>query len=126
MAQLSKVSHLLRHRSQDVAHPAWRFEMNERIQELAEQVYGSQATEQEIKFAELIIQQCGVALSPMLRDMVSRGQAYDLIKEHFGVEEQVQDSKELHTCPYREEIHNDYESLCDCDEEQQHQCAMDI
>ena len=48
------------------------------------------------------------------------------IKEHFGVEEQVQDSKELHTCPYREEIHNDYESLCDCDEEQQHQCAMDI
>jgi len=100
--------------------------MNERIRELAEQVYGSQATEQEIKFAELIIQQCGVALSPMLRDMVSRGKAFDLIKDHFGVEEQVQDSKELHTCPYREEIHNDYESLCDCDEEQQHQCAMDI
>ena len=38
------------------------------------------------KFAELIIQQCGVALSPMLRDMVSRGQAFDLIKKHFGVE----------------------------------------
>ena len=47
-------------------------------------------------------------------------------QKHFGVEEQVQDSKELHTCPYREEIHNDYESLCDCDEEQQRQCAMDI
>ena len=39
------------------------------------------------KFAELIIEECGVALSPMLRDMVSRGQAYDLIKQHFGVEE---------------------------------------
>ena len=39
------------------------------------------------KFAELIVRECGVALSPMLRDMVSRGQAYDLIKEHFGVEE---------------------------------------
>ena len=39
------------------------------------------------KFAELIIKECGVALSPMLRDMVSRGQAYDLIKQHFGVEE---------------------------------------
>ena len=39
------------------------------------------------KFAELIIKECGVALSPMLRDMVSRGQAYDLIKRHFGVEE---------------------------------------
>jgi hypothetical protein len=39
------------------------------------------------KFAELIVGECGVALSPMLRDMVSRGQAYNLIKEHFGVEE---------------------------------------
>ena len=37
--------------------------------------------------AELIVQECGVALSPMLRDMVSRGQAFDLIKLHFGVEE---------------------------------------
>jgi hypothetical protein len=33
----------------------------------------------------LIVQECGVALTPMLRDMVSRGQAYDLIKQHFGV-----------------------------------------
>ena len=39
------------------------------------------------EFAELIVRECGVALSPMLRDMVSRGQAYDLIKQHFGVEE---------------------------------------
>jgi hypothetical protein len=39
------------------------------------------------KFAELIVRECGVALRPMLRDMVSRGKAYDLIKEHFGVEE---------------------------------------
>ena len=39
------------------------------------------------KFAELIVRECGVALTPMLRDMVSRGQAYNLIKQHFGVEE---------------------------------------
>jgi hypothetical protein len=39
------------------------------------------------KFAELLVRECGVALAPMLRDMVSRGQAYDLIKKHFGVEE---------------------------------------
>lgn len=38
------------------------------------------------KFAEAIVKECGVALSPMLRDMISRGQAYDLIKQHFGVE----------------------------------------
>ena len=36
------------------------------------------------KFAELIVQECGVAPSPVLRDMVSRGQAFDLIKQHFG------------------------------------------
>ena len=37
------------------------------------------------KFAELIIAECGVALNPMLRDMISRGQAHELIKTHFGV-----------------------------------------
>ena len=39
------------------------------------------------KFAGLIVQECQIALSPMLRDMISRGQAYNLIKQHFGVEE---------------------------------------
>ena len=71
--------------------------MNERIKELAEQagmedypiqgvntLYGDKVIQ---KFAELIVEECGVALSPMLRDMVSRGQAFDLIKKHFGVEE---------------------------------------
>jgi len=38
-------------------------------------------------FAELIIEECGVALHPMMRDMISRGQAHQLIKEHFGIEE---------------------------------------
>ena len=32
--------------------------MNKRIQELAEQVYGTRATEQEIKLAELIVWEC--------------------------------------------------------------------
>ena len=32
--------------------------MNKRIKELAEQVYGTQATEQEIKLAELIVWEC--------------------------------------------------------------------
>jgi hypothetical protein len=71
--------------------------MNERIKELLEEagfkVNWQHEDVQAIKmarfekFAELIIEECGVALSPMLRDMVSRGQAYDLIKKHFGVEE---------------------------------------
>ena len=67
--------------------------MNERIRELAEQagIYKldlSDETEYWIieKFAELIVRECGVALTPMLRDMISRGQAYNLIKQHFGVE----------------------------------------
>ena len=80
--------------------------MNERIKELAKQAdnyaykmnpeqdsYGRSANprkfqqDRDAKFAELIVRECGVALSPMLRDMVSRGQAFDLIKKHFGVEE---------------------------------------
>lgn len=69
--------------------------MNERIKELAEQAgfgwddkyHWYVGNEQMKKFAELLVQECGVALSPMLRDMISRGQAYELIKKHFGVEE---------------------------------------
>ena len=78
--------------------------MNERIRELAEQAkkYALDAmikiTDKEqalkvysetydTKFAELIVRECRVALTPMLRDMISRGQAYNLIKQHFGVEE---------------------------------------
>ena len=62
--------------------------MNERIQQLVRQAGFLNKDEESIEyFAELIVRECGVALSPMLRDMVSRGQAYELIKEHFGVEE---------------------------------------
>ena len=32
----------------------------------------------------------------------------------------------LHTCPYKVEINNDYETLCDCDENQQHECSQDV
>ena len=91
----------------DVAHvcsrgpyaPKLKPNMNERIRQLAEQATtivdtvnsqgysSSYANFDREKFAELIVGECGVALSPMLRDMVSRGQAYDLIKQHFGVEE---------------------------------------
>ena len=38
------------------------------------------------KFAELIVKECRVALQTMLRDQISRGHAYKLIEEHFGVE----------------------------------------
>ena len=65
--------------------------MNERIIELAEQSgleynFDPMLWLKYEKFAELTVRECEVALSPMLRDMVSRGQAYDLIKKHFGVE----------------------------------------
>ena len=68
--------------------------MNERIAKLYDQAIiiedgGDYVTGEldPVKFAELIVKECGIALSPMLRDMVSRGQAYDLIKQHFGVDE---------------------------------------
>jgi hypothetical protein len=61
--------------------------VNKRIQELKLRAGIQDNPDQEglDLFAELIVQECGVALSPMLRDMISRGRAYDLIKEHFGV-----------------------------------------
>ena len=40
--------------------------------------------------------------------------------------DEVDDSKELHTCPYLEDIHGDSQTLCDCDEDAMYECAMDI
>lgn len=63
--------------------------MTERIKELKLRAGIQDNPDQEglDLFAELIIRECGAALSPMLRDMISRGQGYDLIKQHFGVKE---------------------------------------
>jgi hypothetical protein len=70
--------------------------MNKRIKELTEQATtyieptsnsGEGWIFDKEKFAELFVQECYVALFPALRDMISRGQAYDMIREHFGVEE---------------------------------------
>ncbi len=33
---------------------------------------------------------------------------------------------EPHTCPYREDVHNDHETLCNCSEEVMRECAADI
>ena len=117
--------------------------MNELIKELAEQATSSRIqydpktmmTEriQEFdkeKFAELIIQECAQAC-------MTEGASYEekaagayqsnlyvtAIKQHFELEEQSTKPNGLHTCPYAEEIHNDYETLCDCDEERTRQCA---
>jgi hypothetical protein len=63
--------------------------MNEQIEKLINRSFTDEQGElfNIEKFAELIVQECGVALSPMLRDQISRGKAFDLIKQHFGVEE---------------------------------------
>ena len=64
-------------------------DMNERIRELAEQVYGS-AHYDDFKFAELIVQEC---LNIVNRHEYSYHEAdplwetAQLIKQHFGVEE---------------------------------------
>lgn len=61
--------------------------MNEQIQKLKEAAGIDYNPDQEglDLFAELIIQECQTALNPMLRDMISRGHGYELIKKHFGV-----------------------------------------
>ena len=67
--------------------------MNERIRELVRQA-GLDDADFPIenwdnvplaKFAELVVRECCIALNPMLRDMISRGQGVDLIKLHFGM-----------------------------------------
>ena len=69
--------------------------MNERIQNLKDKIWTEEywtnpntdklLPAQLNKFAELIVRECCLALNPMLRDMISRGQGVDLIKLHFGM-----------------------------------------
>lgn len=72
--------------------------MNQRIKQLEKQCWSHRVNGTLIdghlhfdveKFAELIVRECGIALNPPVqnRNVISRGQAYDLIKKHFGVEE---------------------------------------
>lgn len=48
------------------------------------------------------------------------------INKMLGEQVPPKQVNEMHTCPYREDIHGDYETLCDCDEESTYQCAQDI
>jgi hypothetical protein len=71
--------------------------MNERIKQITGQVLDELVPEtwvalgydkiKEIqnRTAEIIIRECCIALNPMLRDMISRGQGVDMIKLHFGM-----------------------------------------
>jgi hypothetical protein len=69
--------------------------MNERIKELAVEArlitvddttrYASD-DEFEQKFAEAVIRECCIALNPMLRDMISRGQGREIILQHFDID----------------------------------------
>jgi len=109
--------------------------MNERIKQLAEQAgytkdmfgVGHWDMPECKKFAELIVQECAD-----IATIHQQNHAHDSIGryvlDHFGIaerEDPVQDPN-LHTCPYAEEIHGDYETLCDCDAERQYQCAQSV
>lgn len=69
--------------------------MNPRIQELALQVYGSAATAQEIKFAELIVKECVSIVNKRKDQAIDDGWNVDEamsmaemdLEEHFGVAE---------------------------------------
>ena len=55
--------------------------MNDRIKQLAEQVYGS-AHHDDFKFAELIVRECAE-----IAETAEPYNSSDLIKKHFGVED---------------------------------------
>jgi hypothetical protein len=59
--------------------------MNERIKQLAEQVYGS-AHHDDFKFAELIIREC-IELNRQELSFSAFARMLDKYSEHFGVEQ---------------------------------------
>ena len=57
--------------------------MNKRIQALAEQVYGTRATEQEIKLAELIVWECMLICEDVMKKDNSALGCWSEIKRTF-------------------------------------------
>jgi len=112
--------------------------MNERIKQLAIKAgfpeWSNHAIEFELEqFAELILQECfqacmneGASYEEKSAGAYQSNLYVNAIKKHFELEGQDTESNEWHTCPYAEEIHGDYETLCDCDEERTYQCSRDI
>jgi hypothetical protein len=111
--------------------------MNEKIKQLAIKAGFPEWSHKTVgfeleQFAELIIKECTsvVAGGSFLHDQAPTAifakECSGAIKRHFGVKEQVTESVELHSCPYAEEIHGNYDKMCDCDEERTRQCAMDV
>jgi hypothetical protein len=58
--------------------------MNDRIKQLAKQVYGTQATEQEIKFAELIIREAADIATMNQHQWHCPG---TYVLKHFGIDQ---------------------------------------
>ena len=57
--------------------------MNKRIKQLIEQVYGTQATEQEIKLAELIVWECMLICEDVMKKDNSALGCWSEIKRKF-------------------------------------------
>ena len=121
--------------------------MNKRIQELAEQTNawfpngypsgeGGDAEWKNLvifekqdlqKFAQLIVKECADFIE---QDQGSGNALANRLNQHFGVSPEKEaiplDEKKGHLCPYNMEINDDYQTLCDCDEEATEQCALDV
>lgn len=83
------------------------------------------------KFAELLVRECAEIAATVVVER--EGVEFGLVEacyKHFGVDVETRNvtncEQQAHTCPYLEEIHGDYTTLCDCTPEQEHECARDI
>ena len=57
-----------------------------RLQAGEEKNFAATVEDVYLKFADMLLQECNKALSPYLHDVISRGDACELINNHFGVE----------------------------------------
>jgi hypothetical protein len=72
---------------------------------------------------------CGSYAFNLYKDDIDQGELCDVHywqERALKAEALLEPTDELHSCPYAEEIHGNYEKVCDCDEEATRQCAQDI
>lgn len=87
------------------------------------------------KFAQLMITEFRKVIDHTEDEAIDRGfmvsEAMYLlgcnVVDHFVNQQVIPiNSVEPHICPFKAEINGDYETLCNCSEEQEYECRMDI
>jgi len=65
-------------------------------------------------------------MSDIVQEKCTKCSEIETWRMRSRADQSIQNAAELHTCPFNEDVHGDYETLCNCCEHCAHDCVMEI